>query len=198
MPARNAFASASLDCVPKKGGGAFHVTLKVWSHSYDQADPQRRNALIKTVKLARLTGTQNPLSNVHITDRYGVDHTAFWPVEQGGAEVGFVSYTEVGPVFIGTTRINVIWGSTTGIYDERCWADPACDSMRLQTVRVGQDQIAVFNYLLGPVTFSFDIAQPVAPKAVKLVMGYISGNGGNPAQRGPALLDEEIFIIEFP
>ena len=201
MPARNALASASLTCDPKKGGGAFHVTLRVWSHSYDHPDPVRRNALIKKVKLAKLTGTNNPLSNVRITDRYGIEETSLWATEHGGAEVGFASYTEVGPVFLGptgTSRIDVIWGSYTGIYDDRCWADPACDAMRLQTHRLDQNRIAVYNYLIGPVTFSFDISQPAPPKAVKLVMGLISGNGGNPAQRSPALPDEEEFIIEFP
>jgi len=195
MPTRNALASVSLHSEPKKGGG-FHVRLQVWNRSYDDPDPARRNALIKKVLLTKLTGNQNSPTNVQITDRYGIDETTLW-MTQHGIDTGFDGYTEVGPVQIGTTSIGVIWASYTGIYDERCLADPNCDRMRLQTYRPDQFRIAAYNYLLGPVTFAFDINQPGPPNAVRLTMGHIGGNGGNPAQRSAAPGEEE-FIIEFP
>ena len=74
MPTRNALASVSLSCEPKQGGG-FHVRLQVWNRSYDHPDAARRNALINKVLLTKLTGNQNSPTNVHITDRYGVDET---------------------------------------------------------------------------------------------------------------------------
>jgi hypothetical protein len=195
MPVKNAFASASLTCDPIPGK-KFHVTLKVWSHSYDDPNPARRNALIRKVELTGLAGNQNNVNNVQITDRYGIDETKLW-TPSAGVDAGFDGYTEVGPVKIGTTSIPVIWGAYTGIYDERCLADAACDAMRLQTFRPDANRIAPFNYLLGPVTFSFDIAQPAAPKSVRLTMGLIGGNGGNPAQRSPAP-GEDVFVISFP
>jgi hypothetical protein len=191
MPVRNAFASASLDYQQTVPGGPFHVTLRVWSHSYDSPDPARRNALIKEVHLTHLPGASHPISNARITDRYGIDETGLWTYNSGASEEGFTDYAEWG------ASTGSQWGSFTGVYDERCVADPACDARRLQTYRLSPHKIVVFNYLIGPVTFSFDITLPAPPKAVRLVMGHIGGNGGNPAQRSPALPDET-FVIQFP
>jgi hypothetical protein len=194
MPAQNALAIASLASDPIAGG--FHVTLQVWNRSYDHPDPARRNALITKVKLTRLAGNQNSVVKAHIVDRYGIDETRLW-MTSSGLDAGFEGYTEVGPVTMGSTTIGVIWGSYVGVYDERCLADPNCDRMRLQTNRPDQHRITVYNYLIGPVTFSFDIKQPTPPKAVRLTMGHIGGNDGNPGQRDSTLPDEE-FTIEFP
>lgn len=196
MPAMNAFASASLTCDPI-GTGSFHVTLKVWNRSYDNPDPARRNTLLRKVGLTGLAGTQNSVRNPQITDRYGVDQTNLWMTVAGSVDVGFEGYTEIGPVKIGTTTIGVIWGAYTGVYDERCLYDPACDAMRFQTHRPNAHQISVFNYLLGPVTFVFDITQPTAPKSVRLSMDMIGGNGGDPDRRSAAPGADE-FVISFP
>jgi hypothetical protein len=195
MPTGHALASVSLTCEPN-GAGVFHVTLQVWNRSYDHPEPGRRNALIKKVMLTRLSGNQNAPLNPHITDRYGIDETKFWTSDHG-IDAGFDGYTEVGPVQIGANSIAVIWGAYTGIYDERCMTDPNCDRMRLQSYRPDQYGLVAYNYLLSPVTFSFDIKQPAAPKAVSLTMGHIGGNGGDPARRS-AVAGEEKFIIEFP
>ena len=55
----------------------------------------------------------------------------------------------------------------------------------------------IHNYLFGPVTFTFDINLSAAPTAVKLKMGLVGGNGGNPAQLYATLPSEE-FVIQFP
>ena len=195
MPVRNALAAASLGYTTL-GPGSFNVTLKIWSHSYDDPDPARRNAVIKKVLLTGLTGGPSTISNAHITDRYGVDQTALWK-PQGGVDVGWGNYTELGPVKYGATTINVVWGSHSGIYDERCALDLSCDAMRLQTYPVATHGIAIYNYMIGPMTFAFDFAHNAAPNAVKLTMGYIGGNNGIPAQRFSTLPDEE-FVIAFP
>jgi len=196
MPTRNALASVSLSSEQITPGGPFHVTLMVWSRSYDHPDPGHRNAMIKEVYLTQLTGSTHTLSNLRITDRYGIDETELWKRGGGGPEEGFKQYTEWVPAAGCPQGVPIAWGSYTGIYDERCLADPACDAMRLQTHRLPAHQIVVFNYLIGPVTFSFDIT-PSPPKAVRLVMGHIGGNGGIPARRYSILPDEE-FIIQFP
>jgi len=168
----------------------------VWSRSYDHPDPGHRNAMIKEVHLTQLTGGTHSVSNLLITDRYGIDETELWKRGGGGPEEGFKQYTEWVPPVGCPQGVPIAWGSYTGIYDERCLADPACDAMRLQTHRLPAHQIVVFNYLIGPVTFSFDFT-PSPPKAVRLVMGHIGGNGGIPARRYAILPDEE-FIIQFP
>jgi hypothetical protein len=147
--------------------------------------------LVKEVYLTQLTGSSHTVSNVVVTDRYGVDETGLWRRMGGGPEEGFEGYTEYDP------GGGALWSARTGVYDERCLADPACDKMRLQTYLSSPHQITVFNYLIGPVTFSFDITLSAPPKAVRLVMGHVGGNGGNPAQRSAALPDEE-FVIQFP
>lgn len=169
----------------------------VWSHSYDHPDPLRRNALIKEVYLTHLAGQSHALSNVVIRDRYGVDESGLWTRRAGGQEVGFDGYIEWDAAGQCGPGLNVVWGLFTGIYDERCLADFACDAMRLQTYSPGANKLSAFNYLLGPVTFDFDIALSAPPNAVKLVMGHNGGNGGVPAQRW-ALLPDEHFVIEVP
>ncbi|MGH7516454.1 MAG: hypothetical protein ACREOC_03145 [Gemmatimonadales bacterium] len=69
--------------------------------------------------------------------------------------------------------------------------------MRLQTVRGTPEQLTAYNYLLGPLTFAFDIVLTAPPAALRLKLGHIGGNGGNPAQRSGTMPDEE-FVIQFP
>lgn len=202
MAARNALGSVRLSHVQSVHGGPYRVTLKVWSHSFDHPDPLHRSALIKGVYLTQLPGgpgTDYQVSNVRITDRYGIDETEMWERTSVGNEEGFDGYTfgDTNLLARCVPQLNEMWNAFTGIYDERCLADPACDAMRLHTHRLPGFVLIAFNYLLGPLTFSFDIDLPSPPKAVRLVFGQIGGNGGNPLQRTATLPDEE-FVIQFP
>lgn len=198
MPTRNALATARLRYEQRRPGEPYHVRLQVWSHSYDHPDASRRNALVIAAYITDLpAGTSATATNHRITDRYGVDHTMLWAGSGGGTQYGFEGYTE------GSSHgrcppdlPGVFWTAHSGIYDERCLADPACDAMRLQTYRHSQYQLANFNYLLGPVTFAFDIELSAPPTAVRLRLGHIGGNGGNPAQRQATLPNEE-FVIRW-
>jgi hypothetical protein len=158
--------------------------------------------MIKGVYLAQLPGalgTNYQVSNLRITDRYGIDETGLWTLTRQSNEEGFdgLAAGDTNALARCVPDLGVMWSAFTGIYDERCLADRACDAMRLQTVRSAGSRLTVFNYLLGPLTFSFDIALPSPPRAVRLVIGQIGGNGGNPLQRTANLPDEE-FVIQFP
>jgi hypothetical protein len=199
LPTQNALASVQLDYVQKASGSPYQVTLRVWNRSFDHPDPTHRSAIIKGVFLTQLPGTPNSVSNLRILDRYGIDETGFWAGGGGFKEAGFDGYIEGDSARLGKCQpdIGIMWNAFSGIYDERCLADSACDAMRLQTIASPQLRVTVLNYLLGPVTFSFDFATSSPPKAVRLVMALIGGNGGNPAQRWAALPEEE-FVIQFP
>ena len=202
MPTRNALASVRLSYAQAAPSGPYHVTLQVWSHSFDHPDPLHRSALIKGVYLTQLPGaptSNHQVSNVRITDRYGIDETEVWGRTSGGNEEGFDGYTfgDTNLLARCVPQLNEMWNAFTGIYDERCLADPACDALRLQTHRLPGFILIAFNYLLGPLTFSFDIALSGPPRAVKLKVGHIGGNGGNPLQRNATLPDEE-FVIQVP
>jgi hypothetical protein len=205
LATRNALGAVRLSYAQRTKGSPYHVSIQVWSHSYDHPDPGHKNALVDAVYLTQLPqSTSLALTNARITDRYGIDETLLWMPTIGGTEVGFEGYVELdtaAPCRPGFP--NVLWGAYTGIYDERCLADATCDARRLQTYVVplvsppGRIQLAAYNYLIGPVTFSFDIVLSAAPTAVKLRMGHVGGNGGNPAQRSATLPNEE-FVIRFP
>ena len=198
MPTRNALGSIRLSYTQSVPNGPYHITLQVWSHSYDHPDPARRSAAIRGVYLIQLTGgSPYNMSHVKIVDRYGVEQNSLWTGVSAPNEAGFEGYVEVDtgkPCQPGFP--NVLWGAYTGIYDERCLEDPACDRRRLQTI-AQWPQLTSFNYLLGPLTFSFDLALSAPPTAVRLRMSLVGGNGGNPAQRFYTLPDEG-FIITVP
>jgi len=198
MPTRNALASARLSYTQATPTDPYRVTLQVWSHSYDHPTPSRRSAVVSGVKLTQLSQLPplpNPgstITNVAITDRYGISHADLWTLGYGGGEQGFVGHVEW------DNGSKVVWSASSGIYDERCAADQTCDRLRLQTFRhTAVDEITVYNYLPGPLTFAFDIKLSAPPTAVRLQLSLQGGNGGNPAQRTPLLLDEE-FVINFP
>lgn len=202
MPTRNALAAIRLTYAKKRTATKYSIKLEVWSHSYDHPDPNHRSSMITGVYLTQLPlqtpGNNYGVSNLKITDRYGIDENSMWTPSSGPTEFGFDGYTELDtgrPCQPGFP--NVVFGTYTGIYDERCLADPACDARRLQTVRTQWAQLSAYNYLLGPVTFAFDMVLPVVPAAVKLRVGHVGGNGGNPAQRW-ALLPNEEFVIQVP
>ncbi len=199
MPTRNAFASARLRYAQAAGAGPYHVTLQIWSHSFDHPNPSRRSALVTGVFLTQLApGPGYALSNVGITDRYGVDQSGLWTRTSGANEEGFEGYAEYDTGgACGPNLPNVFWSAFSGIYDERCLADAGTDARRLQTYRSAAEQVSVFNYVVGPLTFAFDIVVASPPAAVRVRLGLIGGNGGNPAQRSATLPDEE-FVIQFP
>ncbi|HTE44770.1 MAG TPA: hypothetical protein VK636_05955 [Gemmatimonadaceae bacterium] len=170
-------------------GDIYHVTLEVQSRSFDHPDPSHRSAAITKVALTELAPGQHTVSNVKITDHFGVENL-LWK-QQSGVTEGFSGITEF------DSGHGVAWLSTTGIYDPRCQEHAAVDAVRLQTYRAQGTILAAFNYLHGPVTFAFDIQLASPPKAVEITLGLVGGNGGNPAQRS-ATLPDEVFVIHFP
>jgi hypothetical protein len=198
MPTINALASARLR-YKQLSPGVYRCSLLVWSHTYDHSNAAGRSAVVSGVYLAQLpASTASLVATRSITDRYGVSHAGLWVPTSGAGEEGWDGYTEYDSGgACGPGVPNVIWGAWTGIYDERCAADPAVDAFRLQTSRVSAVEIAVFNYLPGPLSFEFDLKSPKPPAAVRLVLGLQGGNGGNPAQRNAALPNQE-FTITFP
>jgi hypothetical protein len=198
MPTKNALATIRFG-YSSRGTGPYHISLEVWSHSYDHPEPNHRSAMVVGVELIQSpAGISYGNTNLKITDRYGIDQTSLWR-EVSGTTLSFVGHTEwdagntCGPAVNG-----VVWGNFTGIYDERCLADLACDSMRLQSYLTGPTQLKFigFHYVAGPLTFAFDADLSAPPNAVRLKMGHIGGNGGNAAQRWATLPDEE-FVIQF-
>ena len=199
MTVRNALASAQLTYTQKGAGAPYHVAIKVWSHTYDHPDPARRSALVTEVFLAELPQNAPIMTNVKIVDRYGVDQTMVFTGTIGGSQQGWEGYKEFDTGgACGPQLPQVFWGAFSGIYDERCLADQTIDARRLQTYGIGSTQISVYNYILGPLTFSFDIALASPPTSVLLRVGRIGGNGGNPAQRTEVFPGHEEFLIRFP
>ena len=199
MPTRNALASVRLSYAQRLPTAPYHVTLRVWSHSYDHPTSARRNALVTGVFLTDLPSSGSAtVSNVEIKDRYGVDQTRFWRHTSGVSQEGFEGYAEYDTGgACGPGMPSVFWFAHSGIYDERCWADPTVDAYRLQSYRNGGMQVALYNYMLGPLTFSFDINLSAPPSAVRLTLGHVGGNGGDPAQHTATLPNEE-WVVRFP
>ncbi|MDH4132521.1 MAG: hypothetical protein OEV95_12025 [Gemmatimonadota bacterium] len=198
MATRNALATARLSyrlLKPK----LYRCSLMVWSRTYDHPTPMHRSAAVTGVFIAQLPATTTSLiATRSIKDRYGVSHSGFWVPTIGGGEEGWDGYAEYDTGgACGAGLPNVFWSASSGIYDDRCAADPAIDAYRLQTARPTAEQITVYNYLAGPVTFEFDFKSAKPPAAVRLVVGLQGGNGGNPAQLAPTLPNEE-FTIVFP
>lgn len=130
MPTRNALATARLSYSHRGRKAPYHASIQARSHSYDHPDPARRSALVTGVFLTQLPpSTGYAVSNVAITDRYGVDHTVLWIRTSGAQEEGFEGYTEYDTGgACGPGLPSVFWGSFSGIYDERCLADPGDSS----------------------------------------------------------------------
>jgi hypothetical protein len=196
----SALATATLQYRKSKRDGLWNIELVVWNRSYDDPESARRNSLITGVHLVDLpqsTGYQMPTQT--ITDRNGSDVTALWTKEFGFLSAGFNGYTEYDTAGqCGQSLPSVFWSCFTGIYDDRCLYDPACDGHRLRTYRPTMPQIGVFNYLVGPVAFRFSIS-PFSPNKgvkVQITTQFIGGDGGNPNSHGN-VAQQEKFIIEF-
>jgi hypothetical protein len=112
MPTRNALAAARLRYAQAAPTAPYRVTLQVWSHSFDHPDPIRRSALVTSVFLTQLPpGTGYVVSNVAITDRYGVDQSGMWTRSSGANEEGFAGYTEYDTAGVcGHGLPSVFWG----------------------------------------------------------------------------------------
>ncbi len=200
MTTANAPATATIQYRKDRRGDPWLVELTVWNRSYDDPNPGRRNSLITGVKLVDLppsTGYQ--LTKPRITDRYGTNVTKLWTREFGLRSAGFDGYAEFDAAGqCGQGLPSVFWSCFTGIYDERCLYDSACDGHRLQTYRPTTPQIVVFNYLVCPVTFRFTLA-PFSPDTgvrIQITSQFIGGNGGNPDSHGDVTPKEQ-FIIQF-
>jgi hypothetical protein len=200
MSTRNALATARIKASLGKKTKLWTVVLEVWNRSYDHPDPARRNSIIRTVELVDLpaTSTAHDVELRSIVDRYGVSSMGLWEPIDGIQSVGFDGYVEydVGGA-CGPDLPNVFWSAITGIYDERCLADPACDAMRLQTLRATPSQVSVFEYLIGPVTFTFTLDTFTPTAGIQITHSLIGGNGGDPTRRMSSIPDEQ-FIIHFP
>jgi hypothetical protein len=181
-----ALATVSLHSTPA-GAGAFHVKLVDTSHTHRNADVAKRCAAITGVYLTELAAGSHTVTNTVITDHYGVNQTQLW-TQRSGIDEGFGGYLEW------DTGGHVAWISNSGIYDSACLHDAAVDARRLQTYRPTPDRVAAFNYIVSPVTFEFDITLAAKPKAVRLTIGFVGGNGGNPASHSPAFPDETLII----
>ena len=198
--AHNALATVQLDSVRRRPRDRYRVTIRAWSHTHDHPDPARRSAIVRGVYVSTLANAGGyTADNISITDRYSVDHTDLFTQVSGADYFGFDGYRELDtakPCRPGFP--SVLWSAYTGIYDDECLNDAACDAMRLQTFHIpSSPQLSVFNYLRGPLTFRFDITLPAEPMGVRIRVGLIGGNGGNPAQRGPIGLPDDIFVIQF-
>jgi hypothetical protein len=80
-----------------------------------------------------------------------------------------------------------------GIYDERCAGDSAVDASRLRTHKnVTPPALAVYEYIVGPVTYSFSLDRFTPPATVKVTFGFI---GGRTATMNPY---EEQEVISLP
>lgn len=199
MPTRNALATARLRYSQATPQAPYRVTIQVWSRTFDHPNPTHRSAMVSGVFLTQLPpSTGYAVANVAVTDRYGVDHSGLWVRTSGANEEGFVGYKEYDTGgACGPNLPNVFWSAFSGIYDDRCLGDPAIDALRLQTAHVTAEQITAYNYLSGPLTFAFDIRLAGPPSSLRIRIGQVGGNGGNPAQRSATLPDQE-FVIQFP
>ncbi len=196
MPS-SALATVQLETRAKRNG--VHVRLRVWNRSFDDPDEERRSTRISAVYLCDLP--QQPgynVTNTHIRDRSGVDQISLWRSIGGQNEFGFEGYQEWDVAGeCGPDLPNVFWSALSGIYDERCLCHPACDARRLQSFSPDAISSVIYQYLVSPVTFEFDVNLKQAPRCVRLEITSIGGNGGDPAVRGGTNAIES-FVVSFP
>jgi hypothetical protein len=159
MPPTDTLATVQFKAV-QDAAGVWTLSMMISSRSYDDATA-RRCSLITRVRLVDLPAASGgyQTSIRKITDRDGINVARLWMNEQGDRFVGFVGYKEQ-TVFLKQPAVGATtWQSVSGIYDERCAADPACDKYRYQTVPVGGsgsspvERLAAFNYLASPLIF---------------------------------------------
>jgi len=208
MPSSSGPAAVQLNA-SQDSAGLWNIALKVSSLTYDAASAARRCSLITRVRLVDLPapgsgGYQFKLRS--IGDRHGINVSHLWMQEQGQGFVGFVGYKEL-TAFLKQPSVGATaWQSFSGVYDDRCAADPDSDKYRYQTVPVGAsgnapvDRLMAFNYLRGPVTFEFTIDRFQRPARIQITLGLIGGNGGQPDQNlpgGVAHLEEDV-TMEVP
>ena len=205
MPPSSAPAAVQLNA-SQDAAGLWTVALRVSSLTYEEASAARRCSLITRVRLVDLPAPSSggyQLNLGSIRDRHGINVSRHWMHEQGQRFAGFVGYKEL-TVFLKQPSVGVTaWQSFSGIYDDRCAADPDYDKYRYQTVPVGAsgnapvDRLMAFNYLRGPVTFEFTIDRFQRPARIQITLGLIGGNGGQPDQNlpgGVAHLEEDVTI----
>jgi hypothetical protein len=182
----------------KKGSAKVHLTsthnatqwdivLKVWNQSSEHASASRRNALITKVELLGLSSLSTKLTPKKVTDRYGNDITSLWPNGNlSDDSVGFLGYSER------SESSGTIWGLHAGIYDARCDNKPACDSSRLRTYKSSTPPfLMVYEYIVGPVSFSFSLNNFIPPGTLRVTFGFIGGRSG------AKIPDEEQVVIQL-
>jgi hypothetical protein len=169
----------------KKGSAKVYLTsthnttqwdfvLKVWNQSSEHANAAHRNALITKVELLGLPSPSTKLTPKSVTDRHGNDITSLWPNGNLSADsVGFLGYSER------SEPSGTIWGLHAGIYDARCDNKPACDSSRLRTYKSPTPPfLMVYEYIVGPVSFSFSLNNFIPPGTLRVTFGFIGGRSG--------------------
>ena len=179
---------AKVDLVSTQTAGGWNVVLKVRNQSYDNPNAARRNSLITKVELINLPSPPPLLTPTSVVDRSGNDIRTLWPNGNLSEQsAGFLGYSER------SDSSGNLWAMHAGIYDERCAGDSAVDGPRLRTHKnVTPPALAVYEYIVGPVTFSFSLNQFTPPGTVRIMFGFI---GGRPGTMNPY---EEQEVISLP
>lgn len=179
---------AKIDLGSTQTATGWDFVLQVWNQSYDNPNAARRNSLITKVELIDLPNPPPVLTSSGVADRYGNDIRTLWP--HGNLTVqsaGFLGYSEQ------SGSSGTLWAMHAGIYDDRCAGEPAIDATRLRTLKnVTPPALAVYEYIVGPVTFSFSLSSFAPPGTVRITFGFIGGRTGT---RNPY---EEQEVISLP
>ena len=180
-------------------GSPQRITVTVWNRSYDHPDPAKRNSLLWQLKLLGLEkdGCVSSLvwspTFVGSVDCGGGETSLFWLAGAGPTELSLDGYTEHDDPM--ATMPGVQWGVMTGLYDERCAAEAACDANRVRS-RITLRRLFEFNYLARQSVFTFQA--PILPPAigVNLRFANIGGNNGVPDGYGDSAAREN-FRVSF-
>ena len=166
--------SAKVHLISTQNTTQWDFVLKVWNQSSEHANVARRNSLITKVELLGLPSLSTKLTPKNVTDRHGNDITSLWPNGNLSADsVGFLGYSEK------SDSSGTMWRLHAGIYDARCDNKPACDSSRLRTHKsLTPPSLMVYEYIVGPVSFSFSLNNFTPPGTLRVTFGFIGGRNG--------------------
>jgi hypothetical protein len=166
--------SAKIDLVSTQTPAGWDFVLQVWNQSYDNPNGAHRNSLITKVELINLPSPPPQLTPTGVVDRSGNDIRTLWPNGNLTPQsAGFLGYSER------SDSLGTLWAMHAGIYDERCAGEPAIDAFRLRTHKsVRPPALAVYEYIAGPVIFSFSLSAFTPPGTVRITIGFIGGRAG--------------------
>jgi hypothetical protein len=163
-----------IEATSAQTSAGWNLALQVWNQSYENPNSGRRNSLITKVELIDLPAPPPQLTLTSIVDRYGHDIRTLWPNGNLTPQsVGFVGYSEQ------AASSGTVWAMHAGIYDERCAGDPGVDASRLRTHKVvTPPALSVYEYIAGPVRFTFTLSNFTPPGAARITFGFIGGRAG--------------------